>query len=138
MKLFVPLCEKVGIKLVASGIITGKKVDITVPFGTNLDSQVATFFKIGVKAIVGGTEQKSGETTNNYSNDLIFQISAENGTTSDYTISTKTGTADSKLLQNFQFDSLSAEIAQRLPRKEQLTVCSWDMWEQHITTLNRQ
>ena len=47
----------------SSGIITGKKVDITVPFGTNLDSQVATFFKTGVKAIVGGTEQKSGETT---------------------------------------------------------------------------
>ncbi len=92
----------------SSGIITGKQVSLTVPFSTNLNSQVATFFYTGARASVRGIEQRSGETANNFSNNFAFQTSAAYGTIFNYTIGTKTGTADSNTLLNFQFDSVAA------------------------------
>lgn len=64
-----------------------KNIDVTLPYGTNLTSLVATFTTTGVSVKVGNTEQESGITANDFTNSVTYSVTAEDGTTQDYQIS---------------------------------------------------
>ncbi len=57
-------------------------VDIEVDYGTDLSSLVAEFtLSYGATADIGGTPQESGVTANDFSSDVTYTITAEDGTT---------------------------------------------------------
>ena len=59
-----------------------KTVSIELPFGSDLTSLIAHFsLSDGASAFVGDTFQESGIATNNFSGDLVYTVTAEDGTT---------------------------------------------------------
>lgn len=71
----------------SGGVTIGANtVDVTVPFGTDVSSLVATFTTTGASINIAGVTQISGATANNYSSPLIFTVVAADGSTKDYTV----------------------------------------------------
>jgi Zn-dependent metalloprotease len=69
------------------GVISGSTITIGVPSGTNLASLTPTFtISADAKAEVGSAKQTSGVTAQNFSNDLVYRISAQDETVKNYTV----------------------------------------------------
>ncbi len=68
---------------------TAKTVTLHVPFGTDLASLTADFTTTGVAATVNGVEQETGVTENNFTGDVIYRVTAEDGSYSEYTVTVK-------------------------------------------------
>lgn len=61
---------------------TAGTIGVTVPFGTDVTGLVATFtISDGATIKVGTTAQVSGTTTNNFTNPVVYVVTAENTTT---------------------------------------------------------
>jgi hypothetical protein len=86
-----------------TGIISGTTINLTVPDGTNLASLVAVF-TVSPKATVkiGTVSQTSGVTSNNFTTTLVYTVTAEDGTTKNYTVIVNTqstsGSSDKELI----------------------------------------
>jgi len=65
---------------------TGKTIAVTMPSGTNVTSLVATFTTTGASVEVGSTVQISGTTVHNFTNPVVYTVTAADGTTQDYTV----------------------------------------------------
>ncbi len=65
----------------------------TVPFGTDVRALVPTFVTTGASVSVGSTWQVTGVTANDFTNPIIYRVTAENGTTEDYVVSVIIATA---------------------------------------------
>ena len=66
---------------------TEKTVKVTVPYGTNVTNLVATFtLSDYASAKVGTTDQVSGSTANDFTNPVVYTITAEAGNTKDWTV----------------------------------------------------
>ena len=63
-------------------------VTITLPHGTDVTNLVATFtLSEGAKAEVNGVAQESGVTANDFTNDVVYKVTAEDGSTfKDWTV----------------------------------------------------
>jgi hypothetical protein len=70
----------------AKGVITGTKIAVTVPYGTDVTALVATFTTTGASVKVGTVTQVSGTTPNNFTNPLIYTVTAADASTRDYTV----------------------------------------------------
>jgi sugar lactone lactonase YvrE len=72
----------------ATGTIdeNAKTISITVPYGTNVKALVATFTTNGANVKVGSTVQVSGTTPNDFTNLVLYTITAMEGTTTAYTV----------------------------------------------------
>ncbi|MCE3269213.1 MAG: hypothetical protein K0R49_1465 [Burkholderiales bacterium] len=55
------------------------------PFGTNLTSLFATFTTTGESVLVDTAVQTSGTTANNFTNPVLYTVTAANGSTATYT-----------------------------------------------------
>jgi gliding motility-associated-like protein len=64
-----------------------KTINVTLPFGTDPKALVATFTTTGVSVKVGEVTQISGKTANNFSNLLIYTITAADASTQAYVVS---------------------------------------------------
>lgn len=73
----------------AYGVINDstKTITVTVPYGTEVTSLIATFATTGISVTANGVEQTSGITANDFRTVVIYTVTAENGSTSDYTVS---------------------------------------------------
>ena len=71
-----------------AGIIneTAKTVSVTMPYGTNLTTQVATFVTTGAGVKVGAVVQTSGTTPNNFTAPVAYTVAATDNTTATYTV----------------------------------------------------
>ncbi|PKL43508.1 MAG: hypothetical protein CVV42_20165, partial [Candidatus Riflebacteria bacterium HGW-Riflebacteria-2] len=66
---------------------TNKTISVTVPFGTNVTALVASFTVSPKAAVtVGDVVQVSANTANDFSSAEIYTVTAEDGSTSDYTV----------------------------------------------------
>jgi len=65
---------------------TGKTIAVTMPFGTDVTSMVATFTTTGASVKVGSTVQISGTTANNFTSPVVYTVTAANATRQDYTV----------------------------------------------------
>ncbi len=84
-----------------------KRVDLTVPYGTDVTNLVATFNTSAKSwARIGTIFQYSGVTANNFTSPLIYQIVAENGTTQDYTVAVTILPSSEKKFLTFQVDNV--------------------------------
>lgn len=61
-------------------------IAVTVPSGTDVTALVAAFITTGTSVAVGGTVQVSGVTPNDFTNPVVYTVTAADGTTVDYTV----------------------------------------------------
>jgi hypothetical protein len=93
----------------ASGTISGNDISVTVPYGTDRSSLVASFIHNGVSVKIGTISQKSGYTSNNFTSPVTYSVADENGATKDYTVTVINASDDSKLITSFNIVSPYAE-----------------------------
>ena len=74
-----------GLTSDAVASITGTAIALTVPFATDVAALRASFDTTGASLKVGSTIQVSGTTANDFSSPVTYTVTAEDGTTKDYT-----------------------------------------------------
>ncbi|MGD0169005.1 MAG: hypothetical protein ABSE54_04695 [Smithella sp.] len=72
----------------ATGFIneSSKAIFVIVPFGTDITALAATFTATGASVQVGSTVQVSGTTPNDFTNPVIYTVTAEDSSTASYTV----------------------------------------------------
>ncbi|HEY0192089.1 MAG TPA: hypothetical protein VGC42_13305 [Kofleriaceae bacterium] len=86
--------------------ITGTDISAVVPFGTSaatIKSLVADFVTTGNTVTVGGTAQVSGATANDFSAPVAYLVTAQDGSTTTYTVTVTVAKSPAKELTKFQF-----------------------------------
>lgn len=64
-----------------------KTIEVTVPYGTDVSDLKASFTASGFSTVsVGSAEQTSGTTVNDFSSPVVYRVTANDGTTTDYTV----------------------------------------------------
>jgi len=71
---------------VVTATISGTSITATVPYGTSVTALVATFTTTGNSVKIGSTTQTSGTTPNDFTNPVIYTVTAEDSTTQNYTV----------------------------------------------------
>lgn len=81
----------------ATGVVQGNTITLDIPANVTSREFVATFtLAAGAKLTVGSVEQVSGTTKNDFSNAVTYTVTAEDGTSSNYSVQVKsTGVAPS-------------------------------------------
>jgi hypothetical protein len=97
--------------LAVRGVITCTLVTMNVPNGTDVKNLVSTFSHNGSKVYMNNTEQVSGKTANNFTNPLVYEVQAENGSRKQYTIIVVSGTLTSNTIQNISVEGISGIIS---------------------------
>lgn len=69
-----------------TGTISGTNIYATVPNGTSRTALVATFSTTGQNVRVGSMVQVSGSTANNFTNSVVYRVTAQDASTKDYTV----------------------------------------------------
>lgn len=100
-----------------AGVIddTAGTITVDLPPRTGLTSLVASFSTSGTSVLSGGTEQKSGETANDFTNPVTYTITAEDGSTRQYTVTARVLPSARKEIKSFSFlkannDDLPADV----------------------------
>ena len=77
-----------GLKPRARGIIDQQnhKVRVSVPSNTNVSNLIATFSYLGKSVYVGEVQQQSGITPNDFSREVVYRITADDGSYIEYTV----------------------------------------------------
>jgi hypothetical protein len=86
---------------------TSLTITATVPYGTDATGLVATFAATGQSVRVGGVEQVSGTTPNDFTNPVAYTVTAADGSAQDYTVTVSVAAADAKAITMFGFPALS-------------------------------
>ncbi|HET6486808.1 MAG TPA: hypothetical protein VFH83_10335, partial [Spirochaetia bacterium] len=91
----------------ATGVInqTAHTIAVTVPFGTNVTSLVATFTTTGAQVKIGATVQASGVTPNDFTNPVSYTVVAADASTQAYLVTVSAASASDKRLTSFGFVS---------------------------------
>jgi hypothetical protein len=66
---------------------TAKTIVVTVPFVTDITKLKAAFTVSFSKVTIGAAEQTSGTTVNDFTTPKVYRVTANNGSTNDYTVS---------------------------------------------------
>ncbi len=69
------------------GEIDDSNITVPVPEGTDVTVLAASFTSTGINVSANGIVQESGITTNDFTNDVIYTVTAETGFTHNYTVS---------------------------------------------------
>ncbi|MCP5502289.1 MAG: hypothetical protein H7A25_20505 [Leptospiraceae bacterium] len=72
----------------ATAIITGTNIALNIPFGNAITNLVAGFTTTGASVKIGTTVQVSGTTANDFTNPLTYTVTAVDGSTQNYTVTT--------------------------------------------------
>ncbi len=88
----------------ASGMISGQQVTLILPAGTKADALKATFSASPLANVsVGGTKQESAVTSNDFTRPVTYRVTAEDGSTADYTVTVTVAKSGEKSLAAFSF-----------------------------------
>jgi hypothetical protein len=82
---------------------SNRAVHLAVPTGVNLQTLVANFESTGVDVTVNGASQTSSETVNNFTNTVMYQVRAEDGSTQRYGVTVSQVDYQAKALTSFRF-----------------------------------
>jgi formylglycine-generating enzyme required for sulfatase activity len=91
--------------------INGTAITATMPIGTNVTALEATFTTTGSSVTVDSTPQESGITTNDFSSDVIYTVTAEDDTTMDYTVTVTVPLDSAKDITAFSFTDANPELS---------------------------
>lgn len=71
----------------AIGVINGNQITVDLPNTINKGNLVATFANSAKASVaIAGTAQQSGVSVNDFTNAVVYRITAEDGTTKDFTV----------------------------------------------------
>jgi N-acetylneuraminic acid mutarotase len=93
-----------------AGIITSQTITITMPFGTNLTNLIATFTTTGTSVAVNNVNQVSGATPNDFTNPVLYTVTAADGSTAIYTVTVTVATSSAKAITAFGFGTTAGVI----------------------------
>ncbi|MFF2092205.1 S-layer homology domain-containing protein, partial [Paenibacillus sp. NPDC058174] len=100
-----------GLTPAVTGTINGTNVTLTVPYGTNVTALAATFSSsAGSTVKVGNVAQVSGVTLNDYTSPVIYTVTAQDGSTKDYTVTVSVASNTEKELNTFSFAGLTPAV----------------------------
>ncbi len=91
---------------------TAKTIVVTMPFGTDVTALVATFTTTGASVHVGAAAQVSGTTANNFTSPVAYTVTAADGTTATYTVTTTVAAAlnSAKAITAYSFNGVAGTI----------------------------
>jgi DNA-binding beta-propeller fold protein YncE len=92
------------------GVINGNKISVTMPYGTDLTSLVATFETDGSSVNIGGITQISGTTSNNFTSPVIYVVTAADGSTQNYTVTVTVAPKSAKAITAYSLDGTDGVI----------------------------
>jgi hypothetical protein len=96
---------------VLSERIVGNSISVTMPYGTDLSSLVATYITTGSSVSVDGVPQDNGQTSNNFSNGpLTYTITAANGDIATYTVTAATASPEANDITGFSLNGTEGTI----------------------------
>ena len=87
-----------------------KAITVVMPFGTSVASLIETFTTTGSQVSVGGTNQVSGITSDNYASPVIYLVTADDASTSSYTVTVTIAPSSAKLLTAYSLSGVSGII----------------------------
>ena len=100
--------KNAGISTDAEGVITGSgsnwTVTVSLPESLDRTALIPTFVTTGTMVTVNNAEQTSGTTAVNFTNDVVYTVTAENGTTARYTVKIQKLSAE---ISSFRFNKSS-------------------------------
>jgi hypothetical protein len=73
-----------------AGSIVGATISVSLPVGTPLTALKATFATSGASVKVGAVPQTSGQTANDFTSVVTYQVTAADGSTKDFTVTITT------------------------------------------------
>ena len=65
---------------------TGKTIAVSLPLGADVTALVATFTTTGASVKVGSIVQTNGQTPNNFTNPVVYTVTAADASTQNYTV----------------------------------------------------
>ncbi|HEX4418105.1 MAG TPA: hypothetical protein VH165_09425 [Kofleriaceae bacterium] len=83
--------------------IVGSTISATVPSGTDATALIATFETTGSDVTVGGVDQVSSTTANDFTRPVTYEVTAADGTTQDYTVTVSVSASGAKQLTGYAF-----------------------------------
>jgi len=89
---------------------TGKTIAVSVPYGTYVMDLVATFTTTGASVKVGSTIQISGTTAHNFTNPVVYTVTAADSSTQDYTVTVTVALSSSKAITAFSLNGVVGTI----------------------------
>jgi hypothetical protein len=89
---------------------TTKTIAVTVPFGTDVAMLAATFADTGASVSVGGTVQVSGTTDNNFTNPVMYVVTAADNSTATYTVTVSVAANPAKAITAFSLAGVAGVI----------------------------
>ena len=97
----------------ATGAIdeTAKTVSVKLPYGSPLTSLVASFTTTGASVKIGAAVQASGTTVNNFASPLTYTVTADDGTSQDYTVTVTAAKNSSKAITAFSFIGFNPSVS---------------------------
>ena len=96
----------------STGVVNNanKTITISMPYGTSTNALVAKFTSTGSSVAVGTTPQVSESTSNNFTNPVVYVVTAADGSTSTYTVTVTVASINSKAITNFSINGVSGLI----------------------------
>ncbi len=89
-----------------TGVITGTEIALTVPYSTDVTELVATYTMNGASVTVGGADQISGTTANDFTDPVTYTVTAEDGTEQEYTVTVMIALNDAKEITVYSFPAV--------------------------------
>lgn len=93
-----------------AGDVSGTTISVILPYGSLTSDLIATFTSNGEKVTVGGVEQVSGTTRNNFSSQVEYLVEAEDGSTETYAVNVTVAKNSAKAITAFILDGETASI----------------------------
>lgn len=87
-----------------------KTIAITVPNGTDVTALVATFTSTGGSVKVGAAIQTSGVTANDFTNPVVYTVTATDGTTTTYTVAVNVASLTAKAITAYAIAGVAGVI----------------------------
>lgn len=79
------------------------RISLVVPHGTDRSSLVAVLTTTGGVVTVNDTEQESGRSVNDFTDPVVYVVTAEDGSTAEYTVTVDVAPSTDKALTAFSF-----------------------------------
>jgi hypothetical protein len=104
-----------GLAVDVTAPINDTTITATVPSGTSVTALVVTFSTTGASVTVGDVAQVSGKTANDFTNPVVYRVTAADHTTKDYRVTITVAPSSAKDLTALSFRStqnagLSTEV----------------------------
>ena len=93
---------------------TAKTITVTMPYGTDVSSQVATFTTTGKDVKVGAAVQTSGTTANDFTSPLAYTVTAADNSTATYIVTVSVSLISAKAISAFSIAGVAGTINETL------------------------